>query len=241
MNRLVIGSLSGAAKSSYDDAEEAGARVVRARLVAARRAARRSSDARGCSRLPPSPRRCRRPRGSPRAATATAAAASRRPPAPPAWRTNVSSASISLFFGNAAGHRHVDGAAARLEPVGAGLQPAGDVVGVAHQEVGEVDEDAAVAGAGDLKRPQHRPRERVVDVANFRRRSCWCRGTDSSAAPSAARGPTRSNLTMREPVSAPRSMPMSFEPSPVPKPVECSTSVSSFGISTNSRPPASSQ
>ena len=65
-------------------------------------------------------------------------------------------------------HRQVDRAAPGLEAVRAWLQPAGDVVGIAHEEVGEVDQHVAVAGAGDLKRPQHRPRERLVHVLDLR-------------------------------------------------------------------------
>ena len=67
-----------------------------------RRAARRWSGARGCSRLRPSPRRCRRPRKTRRRRHRHHRV--RRPPpgppAAPALRTNVSSASISVFLGN---------------------------------------------------------------------------------------------------------------------------------------------
>ncbi len=54
-------------------------------------------------------------------------------------------------------------------------------------------------------------------------------------------GPTRSKTTMREPESAPRSMPMSLEPRPDAKPVLCSISVPKRDTSIQSCPDRSSQ
>jgi hypothetical protein len=65
-------------------------------------------------------------------------------------------------------HRRVDRATAGFEPVRQRLQPSGDVVGIADEEVSEIHQDVAVARARNLKRPQHGSRERLVDVPHFR-------------------------------------------------------------------------
>ena len=51
----------------------------------------------------------------------------------------------------AVGHRQVDGAARRVEAIGAGPQPRRHVVAVADEELGEVDQHAVAAGGGNGK------------------------------------------------------------------------------------------
>ena len=63
---------------------------------------------------------------------------------------------------------HVDRAARPIEPI-AGPKPPGEAVRVAHEEVGEIDEHAAVGLGGDREAPENRLRERVFDRLAFGR------------------------------------------------------------------------
>jgi hypothetical protein len=64
-------------------------------------------------------------------------------------------------------HRHVDGAAAVLEPVAVHLSA--EVEGVANEEIGHVDEDASagIAFGSDVESPQDRPGEGVANRATL--------------------------------------------------------------------------
>jgi len=91
-------------------------------------------------------------------------------------------------------------------------------VAVAQEEIGGVDQDAAIALGGDREAPEDGLRERVLHRAAFgglgleeRKFSLPCTMR--------TRGPTRSKETILPPPSCPRSRPTSLEPSPAARPV----------------------
>ena len=140
----------------------AGARIVGARLVVARPAARRSSDACGCWPLPASPRR-------PRPLEGAAAAPAAAPAAAGAGLADERQLDFHLgVLREVLRHRHVDRAAVRLEPIRAGLQPAGHLGRIAHEELGGVDQQPVAARRGDREAPDDRPREPVAHRLELR-------------------------------------------------------------------------
>ena len=64
-------------------------------------------------------------------------------------------------------HRRVDRAARGVESIGARPQPRSHVVAVAHEVLGEVDEQPFARGGGDREAPEDRSRERVTHGARF--------------------------------------------------------------------------
>jgi hypothetical protein len=71
------------------------------------------------------------------------------PPGVPSYRTNVSSASISVFFGNPI----VIGTYTVLRPASNRYEPAGDVSAIPDEKLSEVDEHASLTCRGDGEGP----------------------------------------------------------------------------------------
>ena len=106
-----------------------------------------------------------------RAASATAAATATSAARSTARRASVAHERQLRFhlgvLGKSERHRRVDGAARGVESIRAGSQPRGHVVAVAHEILGEVDEQPVAGGGGDREAPQDRSRERVTHGARF--------------------------------------------------------------------------
>src|SRR6476620_3943053 len=65
-------------------------------------------------------------------------------------------------------HGQVDRTAVRLETIGSRLETRRHVAGVAHEELGCVDEHAITGGGGDREAPDDGSREPVPDGPDFR-------------------------------------------------------------------------